>query len=265
MPKNQTIIPRSISGFNKYLIRTCAYLILGNPTNAVRFNWTAANLSAWQAFLTQWTPLFNQYSDKKGGYTTSIKNKLIGIIANAITYAETNKLIELVKATVTLNIDDCNAFGLQAKLAKPSTGSVLTHPLEKAKAIDKTIIPSELVYPKFLLIGGGIIHIKAYTESAQSGRPHKLEGFDLLEYAVAVFYLGTTGLPAIPSDPRLLIDHSSKSNFKLPTAAMTANLTAVAAGAIAPSKIAVFFFRWAKSKHSNLDGPWSGPFTTPIL
>jgi hypothetical protein len=258
----KTIIPRDVKNFNKYLIRTCAYLILGVPTNAVRFNWTAANLAAWQAFLTAWTPLFNQYSDKKGGYTTSVRNKLLGIISNAIAYAETNKLIELVKATVSLNFDDCNAFGLQPKLATPA---VNTHLLEKTKTPDKTIILEEMVYPEIIPTGGGMLHIKAYLEKKQSGRPHKPEGFDLLEYAVAVFYLGTTGLPATPADTRLLIAHSSKSNFKLQTNAMTANLTAVAAGAIAPAKVAVLFFRWAKSKHPDLDGPWSGPFSTPIL
>jgi hypothetical protein len=259
-----TTIPRSISGFDLYLIRTCAYLILGTPTNAVRFNWTAANLTAWQNFLTQWTPLFNQYSDKKAGYTTNVKNKLLTIIANAVIYAENNKLIELVKACLTLNTDDCSAFNLPAKLAIPST-STSTHPLAKAKEADKTIIPSELVYPRLIPIGGSIIHIKAFAESSQSGRPHKLEGFDLLEYLVGIFYLGTSGLPTKPTDTRLTTAYSSKSNFKLPTAIYTSNLPLQAAGATEPAKIALFFFRWAKSKHPDLDGPWSGPFTTLIL
>ena len=263
MPKNQAIIPRDIKGFNKYIIRTCAYLVIGSPvTNAVRFNWTAGNLSQWQLFLSQWTPLFNQYSDKKGGYTTSIRNKLLGIISNAIAYAETNKLIELVKATVSLNIDDCNAFGLPPKMAIPP---VNTHLLEKTKTPDKTVLIEEMVYPEIIPIGGGMLHIKAYLEKKQSGRPHKPEGYDLLEYAVAVFALGTTGLPASVTDTRLLIAHSTKSNYKLQTAAMTANLTVVPTNTIAPSKIAIFFFRWAKSKHPDLDGPWSGPFSSPIL
>jgi len=103
---DRSYIPRSIKKFALYLAQTCAYLVLGAPTNAIRFNWTAANLTAWQNFLTLWTPLFNLYSNKKGGYTTSTKIKLEGIIANLIIYAEANKLIELVKATVSLNSDD---------------------------------------------------------------------------------------------------------------------------------------------------------------
>ncbi len=50
MSNGKNYIPRSIKLFDLYLARTCAYLILGVPTNAVRFNWTAANLSAWQKF-----------------------------------------------------------------------------------------------------------------------------------------------------------------------------------------------------------------------
>src|SRR5208283_5448837 len=101
-------IPRSIKGFYIFLVQTCAYLVQGSPTNAARFNWTAANLTAWQAFLTQFTPLYNQYTNKKAGYTTDIKDKLMGIIANAVIYARTNKLIELIKATVSINTTDCN-------------------------------------------------------------------------------------------------------------------------------------------------------------
>jgi hypothetical protein len=263
MASKTTIIPRDIKGFNNYIVRTCAYLVLGAPiTNAVRFNWTASNLSAWQAFLAQWNQLYAQYINKKSGYTTDTRNSRLGIIASAILYAETNKLIELVKATVSLNQTDCSMFNLPAKLAvTPSS----LHPIPKTKAPDKTVITEELVYPEIIPIGGGILHIKAYLEKKQSGRPHKPGGFDLLEYAVAVFYLGTTGLPATPGDTRLSIEHSSKSNFKLTTTTYTSNLTTLAAGAIAPSKIAILFFRWAKSKHPTLDGPWSVGFSSPIL
>jgi hypothetical protein len=262
MASDHTIIPRSIKGFNTFIVKTNAYLILGTPTNAVRFNWTAIELTTWQGFLSAWTPLFNLYSDKKESYTTAIKNKLLGIIGNAVIYAQTNKLIELVRATASLNGDDCAVFNLPARLAIPSTS---THSTAKTKELDKTVIPSEVVYPQIIPIGGGILHIKAYTEKKQSGRPHKLKSFDLLEYAIGVFYLGTSGLPTHPTDTRLAIAHSSKANFKLPTATMTTNLPALAAGASEPSKIAVFFFRWAKSKFPDLDGPWSIAFTTPIL
>jgi hypothetical protein len=255
-------IPRSIKAFYEFLVQTCAYLVLGAPTNAVRFNWTASNLSTWQGVLSQFTPLYNQYINKKAGYTTDIKDQLMAIIASAVSYARTNKLIELIKATVSLNTTDCSTFNLPAKYAVISTS---THSAAKSKELDKTIFTFEAIYPRLIPELGGYLHIKAYIEKTQSGRPHKLKGYDLLEYAVGVFYLGTTGLPSVPTDSRLTTAHSSKANFGLQTATMTSNLAAVAASAIAPSKIAILFFRWAKSKHPDLDGPWSGPFTTPLL
>jgi hypothetical protein len=260
-----TLIPRTIKKFNSFLTKSCNYLPLGNPTNAVRFNWTAANLSAWQAFLTAWAPLFLLYDNKAESYTTAIKNKLLGIIGNAVTYARTNKLIELVKACASLNSDDCAVFGLPAKLAITPISTHSEASLTKTKALSKTIITEELVYPEIIPIGGGMLHIKAYCESKKSGRPHKPEGYDELEYAIGVFYSTATGLPVSPDDPRLTKDYSTKSNFKLLTSAITANLTAIAAGSATPLKVAVIFFRWAKSKHPELDGPWSVAFTTPVL
>jgi hypothetical protein len=259
---DRSYIPRSIKKFALYLAQTCAYLVLGAPTNAIRFNWTAANLTAWQNFLTLWTPLFNLYSNKKGGYTTSTKIKLEGIIANLIIYAEANKLIELVKATVSLNSDDCITFNLPTSLVIPATG---VHPLTKTKELDKTIITLEGVYPKLIPELNGLLHIKAYSEKAQSGRPHKLKDFDLLEYSYGVFYLGSANLPTLATDARLTAGYSSKSNFVLPTVTSTSNLTALATGALTPVKIIVIFFRWAKSKHPSLDGPWNGPFTSPLM
>jgi hypothetical protein len=262
MSNGKNYIPRSIKLFNLYLARICAYLVLGAPTNATRFNWTAANLAAMQNFLSLWIPLYTQYTNKKGGYMPVIRTKLLAIISNTVAYAQTNKLIELVMATVSLNADDCVAFGLPEKLIITPTGP---QPLQKTKELDKTIVTKEPVYPKLIPIAGGFLHTKAYTEKTQSGRAHKLKGFDLLEYAVAVFYSTATGLPVTASDPRLLIGHSSKASFIMEVTNMSSNLTAIAAGNATPTKIAVLFFRWAKSKHPDLDGPWSGPFTTPLL
>lgn len=215
--------------------------------------------------MTLWAPLYLLYDNRKESYTTAIKNKLLGIIGNAVTYAKTNKLIELVRACASLNSDDCAVFGLPAKLAITPTSTYSSASLAKTKGKDKTIITEELVYPEIIPIGGGMLHIKAYCESKQSGRPHKPEGFDELEYAIGVFYSTASGLPTSPNDTRLIKEYSSKSNFKILTDTMSSNLTAVAAGSSTPLKEAVLFFRWAKSKHPDLDGPWSVAFTTPIL
>jgi hypothetical protein len=262
MSSVNSTIPRSIKAIYLYLVQTCAYLVQGTPTNAVRFNWTAANLTAWQNFLSQFTPLYLQYSNRKAGYTTDIKDQLQAIIANLVLYARTNKLIELIKATVSLNTTDCSTFNLPAKYAVPSTS---THSIAKSKELDKTIFTFEAIYPRLIPEAGGYLHIKAYSEKTQSGRPHKLKGFDELGYAIAVFYSTAVNLPNEPNDARLTKDYSTKANFGLQTSAMTANLTSIATGSATPTKIAVLFFRWAKSRHPASDGPWNGPFTTPLL
>jgi hypothetical protein len=257
-----TNIPRSIKGYNTFINVTTPYLITGVPQKYLQFGWTAANLSFWQGQQTSWNLLYPSYLNKKGTYTTDIKNDLRNIIKSTIAYDKTNKLILKVKATAGLTSLNCSNFNIPEVYAEPATGA---HPMTKTKIADKTIITEELVYPEIKPIGGGMLHIKAYCEKKQSGRPHKPEGYDELEYAIGVFYSTATGLPVSPDDARLTKDYSSKSNFKLLTSAITANLTAIAAGSATPLKEAVIFFRWAKSKHPTLDGPWSVAFTTPIL
>lgn len=255
-------IPRSIKGYNTFINVTTPYLTTGNPQKYIQFGWTAAHLQFWQDQQKAWNLLYPFYLDRKGTYTTDIKNDLMNIIKAHIGYDKTNKLILKVKATANLTSIDCSRFNIPESYSAPLTG---TRPVPKAKGMDKTIIPHELVYPRITPIGGGMLHIKAYVDNTFSGRPKKLKGFDLIEYAIGVFYSTATGLPTSPNDTRLIKEYSSKANFKIPTDTVVLNLTAIAAGAATPLRVAVLFFRWAKSKHPDLDGPWSVAFTTPIL
>ncbi len=262
MASEHSIIPRDIDGYNTYIVTTTPYLITGSPQKYLQFGWTSAHLSAWQGFLTQWNGIYPLYLNKKGARTTDVKNDLMNIIDAHVTYDKNNKLIMKVKATNGLTSADCSIFKIPQSFSAPATGSL---PTGKTKTPDKIVVTTEAVYPKLIPAVGGFVHIKAYTEKAKSGRAHKLEGFDLLEFAMAVFYSTATGLPATADDPRLTKDHSTRASFVLPTASHTNNLTAIPAGQGTPTKVLVIFFRWAKSKHPNLDGPWSGPFTTPLL
>jgi hypothetical protein len=252
---DNSIIPRSIAGFDTYIVKTNAYLISGTPTNAVRFNWTAANLAAWQGFKTQWMPLHLQYADKQGQRTTAVTEQLHIIIANAVAYAKTNRLIELVKATLTLNSLDCETFNLPVSHAVPAGGGI--HTITQAAAAARSLPTADLVYPTLKPVGGGVVRCKCFTEAARSGRPHKLSGFDLIEYRYTVIALGTAAAPAAiptdPSDTALTIGQSSKANFLLPT------------GTNNTGKLLCIFFRWVNSKHPALNGPESTCFTTPIL
>jgi hypothetical protein len=259
---DQSIIPRDIEGFNIYLTLTNNFIITGSPQKYVQYNWTAQNLSDWQAFKTEWDPLFFKYSDRKGGYTTDIKNDLENIILAAIAYDKVNKLILKVKATVGLTSEDCSTFRIPQSYASPLSNS---HEVAQGGDKHKTTMTGEAVYPRMKPMGGGFVEICCHPKAEGSGRAHKPDGFDLVEYKVAVFYWGTKNLPAHATDNRLSTAYSSKAGFTLDTTNFTTNLTAVAEGDIEPTKLAVFFFRWAKSKHPELDGPWSGPFNTPLL
>src|ERR1700744_575498 len=170
MPEGSTI-PRSITGFDTFIVKTNAYLILGSPTNAVRFNWTSVNLSDWQNFFNLWTPLYTKYQDKRGQRTTAITEQLHLIIADVVAYAKKNKLIELVKATIALTALDCETFNLPLDLASPNTGSGNPiHGITQAAASARFLPTVDLVYPALKPVGGGVVRCKCFTEAARSGK-----------------------------------------------------------------------------------------------
>ena len=153
MPFARTTIPRDIKEFDNYINSTNLYILLstltGNPAvlvvNWTRYNWSALNLSDWQAFLAAWKPLHDKYMDKKGGYTTNVKNDLLIIIANVVKYAHENKLIELVKATRVLTSADCSAWRLPEDLAAPTGGHLPgTHPTNIQSASADRTVPTEI-------------------------------------------------------------------------------------------------------------------------
>src|ERR1700761_5390276 len=112
MPSKQTLIPRSIKEFNIYINKTTAYLLTGTPPNWTRFGWTGTDMADWQAFLTDWQPLFDLYSNKKGGYTTSIKDQLYIIIVSCVELNKRNHLLKCIEATRTTTAIDLITFNL---------------------------------------------------------------------------------------------------------------------------------------------------------
>ncbi|HEX7414638.1 MAG TPA: hypothetical protein VF411_11395, partial [Bacteroidia bacterium] len=161
---------------------------------------------------------------------------------------------------------DCSAWRLPEDLAAPTGGHLPgTHPTNtQAAATDRTAPTAEGVYARLIAELGGLVHIKAFCEASESGRSHKLAGFDEVEFMSGVFYNNNPNLPTAETDARLVKGHSTKTNFLLATAGMTANLPTLPAGTVAPAKVLIIFFRWAKSKHPNLDGPWSVIYTTVL-
>ncbi len=256
---DRSIVPRSIKGFNRYINQTNTLLVAGTPENYTRYNWTNDNLTTWQDFENAWLSLYIQYRNK-ATYTTACKNDLLAIISNAIIYANENRLILLVKASKNLSASECATFNIPISYAK-----IILEVQHADTSGNKTKATSEGVFPHLDPKAGGSVHVQGFTETTHVGRARKLDGYDLLEYAAAVFYSGTDSLPTSADDLRLTIAHSSKASFILQTAAMLSNLPVLAPGVVAPAKILVIFFRWAKSKHPTLNGPWCGAFTTVLL
>ena len=265
-----TIISRDIKGFDTYIRNTNAYLLLStliegvSTQNSTRYNWTAAQLTAWQGFLASWLSLYPKWDDKKGQRTEAIEIDLKAIITNAINYDKAQKLIALIRATTPLVALDCTTFNLPKSLVTPLGHGGTVH-LPTTGSTARTKPTMETIFAKLIPQTGGFVHNKLYEESAETGRPHKLKGFDLIEYSYGVFYSDEPNKPTDPADPRLKIAHSSKASFILPTAGIVNNLHALAAGAVPPAKVLIIWFRWAKSKHPDLDGPWSVMYITVLL
>ena len=243
-----TIVPRSIKGFDSYIRKTTAYLLAGTPVNWVRFNWSPTEMADWEVFLTTWIPLYTAYCDKKAQYTTGIKDQLHGIITACVALCKSNHLLKSIEATRTVNITDLQTFNLPIE---DVTGEA------PHQTTARTAPATELVYPILRVMGGGIIKCKCFIEATASGRPKKLDGFDVIQFVYKVVEQATAAMPAsIPTDPAdttLINGHSTKANFLLPT------------GTNNGGKLLCIFFRWTNSKHPSLDGPWSTCFTTTIL
>ncbi|HEX7413891.1 MAG TPA: hypothetical protein VF411_07570 [Bacteroidia bacterium] len=249
MSQEHSLINRSITGFNGFITKTTPFLIVltGGIPNWTRYNWTNPNLVFWQGILSQWQPLYAQYLDKKQR-TTALKDQLHALITLLVDYDKPNKLILKIKATVGATITDCETFNVPLSYAVNAGGPTAGTPAQTSRSLPT----AELVYPKLKPMGGGAVKNACYPLNGK-GRAHKLKGFDLVEFVWGVFAAGTTNLPTDANDPRLALGHSTHADFLLPTGTNNAN------------KVLIIFFRWAKSKHPNLNGPWNGPFTTPIF
>lgn len=270
MSNEGTIIPREIEAFNAWITTACAYLLqstlIGSTTtqNSTRFGFGALSynsttvtiLQAFQAYLTQWQAKYPAWLDKKGQRSEAVTNALHLIIDVLVADDKTgNKYIQKIKATSVLTALDCTTFGLPVKLASPLIGGGSHVHATTPPATARTTPTSEQVYVKLIPVGGNKIKCKCYKKSTDK-RAGKLKGFDLVEIVWAIFpneLPAGTLLPTDASDSRLTSGHSTKADFLQNTGTGNAGKTFVA------------FFRWAKSKHPDLDGPWSGPFACTIL
>jgi hypothetical protein len=231
-----TRIPRGINEFNPYIGNTSDYLTTGLPiTNAVRLGITEVEASQWQAFNTEWAPLYIKYSDKKNSRTTAIKDQLLLIIDKVANFDRTYHILDRIASSVNVSIADMETFNIKKGVLQKTT-----------RTLSSTSM-NELVTVTIQPIGGGSANIKCYTTTAQ--RAGIYDDADCVQY---LFCTGDTA-PESAESAGLTKDLSTKATFTL------------ALGAGAAGKKLFIFFRWYNTKHPELAGPWSGLQTTLLL
>jgi len=229
-------VPRGIDNCNSYLITTVAYFQQGMPTNnATRLGISVEEVTQWKDYLTEWSPLYLLYSDKKNSRTTAVIDQLYDIIDRVILFDQTNHILDRIAVSLNVTIVDLETFNIKKGALQKDTRTVPQKPI------------SEQVTVTFKPIGGGSVNIKCY--STTGARPAIYEDADSVQF---VYQVGGTP-PASALASGMNKDLSTKGAFNL------------ALGADAAGKTLYIFFRWFNTKHPELAGPWSGLQTTWLL
>lgn len=228
-------IPRGIDAFNPYCINTSAYLKAGTPTNAERLGLLPEEATRWEGFTTAWTPLYTLYSDKKNGRTTAVKDQLLDIIEQCVSFDQTNHILDRIAASPHVTIVDMETFNIRKGALQKTTRTIPTTPI------------TEQVTVTIQAIGGGSVAIKCYGVTAQ--RAGLVEDADSVQYA---YMVGTTPPESVKA-AGLTFDLSTKASFTL------------GLGAENSAKYLYIYFRWYNTKHPGLCGPWSNLDSTLLL
>jgi hypothetical protein len=229
-------IPRSIDPFHNYINSTSDHLEAGEPeTNATRLGFSKEETDGWTAIKVKWNPLYEKYKDKETSRTTSIKNKLLLLIGDTITYDKDYNFLDRISVSLNVTVDDLSIFNIKKGLLEKTTRTV------PSTSIRETVEP--ILQP----FGGGNISLKCY--SSTSARPAIFGDADSVQY---LYVVGTTP-PESVNDPNLTLGLSTRAIFDL------------ALGAENGGKRIYIFLRWYNTKHPELAGPWSDMQTSFLL
>lgn len=229
-------IPRSMEGFNTYIINTNNHLLAGEPTtNAERLGILPTEMTQWTSFATDWSPLYSRYSDKKNSRTSAVIDEMRLINEDCIAFDQDNRILDRIASSPNVTVSDLSLFNIKRGLMQKSTRSVSTTPI------------SEPVMAAMQPIGGGSFAIKC--RSASGSRASIIAGADCVQF---VYSVGDTP-PTSAESTGLSKDISSKASFTL------------ALGAANSAKYLYIYFRWYNTKHPELAGTWSAMQTSLIL
>ncbi len=229
-------MPRGIDQFNIYFTNAVSYLQEGTPkTHAERLGVLPTEVTTFTGFITEWSPLYGKYSEKKKFRTTSIINQLYLIIDNVVTFDQTNRILDRIAASPNATVDDLVTFNIKKGLLQKSPASAGSSPI------------SEQVTVTFQSLGGGMMNVKCYSMTGQrAGIP---DDADSVQY---LFQVGGQA-PESADAPGMIKELSPKAVFTL------------SLGSGSALKNLYIFFRWYDTRHPELAGPWSGLQIAGIL
>ena len=229
-------IPRTIDPFHNYINSTSDHLEAGTPeTNATRLGLSKEETDGWTAIKVKWNPLYDKYKDKETSRTTAIKNKLLLLIGDTISYDKDYNFLDRISVSLNATVDDLSIFNIKKGLLEKTT-----------RTVPSTCI-RETVEPILQPFGGGNLTLKCY--SSTSARPSIFGDADSVQY---LYVVGTTP-PESVNDPNLNLGLSTRAIFDL------------ALGAENGGKRIYIFLRWYNTKHPELAGPWSDMQTSFLL
>ena len=229
-------IPRSIDPFHNYINSTSDHLEAGTPeTNATRLGLSKEETDGWTAIKVKWNPLYDKYKDKETSRTTAIKNKLLLLIGDTISYDKDYNFLDRISVSLNATVDDLSIFNIKKGLLEKTTRTVPSSPIKE--------MVEQILQP----FGGGNVTVKCY--SSTSPRAAIFGDADSVQY---LYMVGTTP-PASVNDPDLTPGLSTRAIFE------------IALGAENGGKRLYLFLRWFNTKHPELAGPWSDLQTTYLL
>jgi len=214
---------------------TSAYLLAGEPNNnGKRLGLLPEEVTQWKGFSDRVDALYAKYYDKKKGRTTAIKDELLVIIEETISFDKKYHFLDRISSSLNVNVTDLTTFNIKSGVMAKGMRTLHQTPI------------GELVKTDITPIGGGSVTIKCYNSTSK--RAGILDTADCVQY---LHMVGSTP-PVSAENDSLKLGSSTKGIFTLATSPGCSG------------KNLYIYFRWFNSKHPEIAGPWS-PLQTMLL
>lgn len=184
-------------------------------------------MNKWSAFLEEWIPLYEKYSDRKETRTTAIKDKLSNVRKRFAAFVR--PLLTRIEGERTVTIDDLEILRIKAGPLRDTEPSPV-HGSHLATGAPVVSLKN---------MGGGMIDVKCRRDKDQT-RPSMLKGF-----MIELRWLAGPPSPTDPDMSGLIAELSSKSHFQ------------VVAGMNNLGKTFFCYVRWRHKTNPAILSPWT--------